>query len=477
MKTIILFQPRIGFWEDFNPDPMTPLGPLRIASLLSKEYDVMIIDQRVNQQWEDELIDCLQKDVVCVGITCMTGIQINFALKAAEIIRKHSKVPIVWGGVHPTLNPSQTLNDDRVDYVVIGEGEYTFKELVDALDNKNSVDGVKGLGYLHEGNVVINPPREFCNMDELPFLPLDILDFRRYFDVKKEIYMETSRGCPFQCGYCYNKSFNKGRFRLQSASRVLKEAEYYITKYGIKMIFFVDDEFFLDPERARAIAQGLKKFKIRWECQGIRIDSILKLDDGLINDLVESGCSKFLIGIETGSPRMLEYIKKGINVGQVVEAVKKMAKYPIDLRMNFMAGFPNETLEDMRKTAKLMVELVDLNPRAKIAFLSIYKPYPGTFLYSEALKLGYKEPDSLVEWGKFNWEQANSSFLSPKVKRLLEGMHICAYGLRINDSMDSVPFGLNFISRFYGGIARYRFSHFYFGLCFEKVLKKLFIKD
>jgi anaerobic magnesium-protoporphyrin IX monomethyl ester cyclase len=464
MKTIILFQPRIGFWEDFNPDPVTPLGPLRVASLIYQDYDVRIIDQRVNKEWKNELLSALKNDVLCVGITCMTGIQIKFALDAASLIRKFTNAPIVWGGIHPSLNSEQTLKDKRVDYVIKGEGEYAFKELVDKLNKGEKPN-----------NIV--PEKPFCDMNELPYMPVELLDHDLYFKNKKQMYMETSRGCPFQCGYCYNRVFNKGKFRLQTAERVLKEAEFYIKKLGVDKIFFVDDEFFLDLDRAWAIAKGLKKFNITWECQGIRIDSILKLEDDFLEELVSSGCTKFLVGIETGSPRMLEYIKKGITVEQVLEANKKMSKYPIDLRLNFMAGFPNETIDDLKYTASLMVRLVEDNSRAKIAFMSIYKPYPGTFLYSEALKLGYKEPSSLEEWGNFNWETANSSFLSDKRRSLLEGMHICAYGLRINKSMDSVSKPLQFIALFYGGIARYRFRNFKFGFLFEKTLKKLFVKN
>ena len=480
MKTIILVQPNMGFWQNYNPDPVTPLGPLRLASLIHKQYNILLIDQRIDKEWESELINALKKDVLCVGITSMTGVQIYHALKAADIIRKYSKAPIIWGGVHPTLMAEQTLLDSRVDIIVLGEGEYTFKELIEKLDKNQELEGVEGVWYKKNGLVIKNNERKFCDMNKLPFLPTDLLYNYINLGREKELYMETSRGCPFQCGYCYNQSFNGGRFRTQSAERVLEEIDYYVKKFKIKKVFFVDDEFFLDLERAKKIVFSLieRDYSLKWECQGIRIDSILKLDEDFINDLVIAGCSKLLVGVETGSLKMLKYIKKGITVQDVINANKKMKKYPIQIRYNFMCGFPNETLTDLKLTAKLMVKLIEDNPRAKIAFMSIYKPYPGTFLYEESKKQGFKEPSSLDEWGKkYNWEQPSLVYLSNERRNLLELMHLVAYGLRINRTMKKVPLILHPLAHLYKYIAKFRFKHFYFGFPFEIYLKSYFLKN
>jgi len=137
---VVLVYPKTG--QDFGATIAPPHGLLAIAApLFKKGYKIKIIDQRIDFNWKNNLIDALQSKPLCVGISAMTGTQIYFAYEIAQLIRKHTngKIPIVWGGPHPSILPEQTLEDEDVDIVCIGEGDITFLELVEAIQSRNSL--------------------------------------------------------------------------------------------------------------------------------------------------------------------------------------------------------------------------------------------------------------------------------------------------------------------------------------------------
>jgi len=260
MKEIILIQPKAGTFDMLGA--RLPLGLLSIAAIpFQKGYHVTIIDQRVDNNWQQSLTVALGKNPICVGITCMTGKQILHALDAAAIVRKHSNAPLVWGGVHTTLMPEQSIENPLVDIIVLREGDITFMELVEALESNKPLNAIKGLYYKQDGEVIKNPDRDFIkNLDELPELPFDLVDVNNYASLNiegKSLDFVTSRGCPFKCSFCYNSYFNKCTWRAFSAKETVKRLKHFVNKYQVKTIYFQDDNFFTDLKRIKEILRGI----------------------------------------------------------------------------------------------------------------------------------------------------------------------------------------------------------------------------
>ena len=168
MREIILIQPKAGAWEKMGA--RLPIGLLSIAAIpYNQGYKIKIIDQRIDANWKKTLINSLKKSPLCVGLTCMTGKQIFYALEASKIVKKHSTVPVIWGGVHATLLPEQTLENEYVDLIVLREGDVTFAELVNALEKNGSLKKIKGIYYKQNGKIIKNVERSFIkNFDYLP---------------------------------------------------------------------------------------------------------------------------------------------------------------------------------------------------------------------------------------------------------------------------------------------------------------------
>jgi anaerobic magnesium-protoporphyrin IX monomethyl ester cyclase len=202
------------------PDPQIPLSLLYIASILKQDhFNVRILDMRI-EDFRGQSIG----DPLFVGISCMSGMQIKYALEIAKFVKNQKPLcPIVWGGVHPTLLPEQTISNEYVDIVVRGEGELIVREIANQLSNNLPIESVKGISFKKAGKIMNNPDGDVIALDLIPIdLPYNLLEIEKYPSVKSgRFHIQTSRGCPHRCGFCYNISFNKSRWRGKSAKRVL----------------------------------------------------------------------------------------------------------------------------------------------------------------------------------------------------------------------------------------------------------------
>jgi len=240
---VVLIYPKSGLWEKLSI--RLPLSLLHVAAVLIKEgFDVTFIDQRVDDDWEKKLLAALAENPLFVGVSSMTGTQIHHALKISELVKKNSTAPTIWGGVHVTLLPEQTLNHPLVDIGVLGEGELTIVELAHALQQNQPLNDIKGVIFKDSnGDLIKNERREMIkDLDILPELPYHLIDLSQYnsFDYQgeKSLDISTSRGCPFLCYFCYNTIFNHNRWRAHSANWIIMEMKKFIEKYQVKNVFF-----------------------------------------------------------------------------------------------------------------------------------------------------------------------------------------------------------------------------------------------
>ncbi|MDD2805778.1 MAG: radical SAM protein [Elusimicrobiales bacterium] len=377
-----------------------PIGLLYVAQSLTKAgYDVALLHLGTGT-----LDDLKSGDYLFAGITMMVGEMVGKGLEAARRFKElNPGVPVVFGGVYPSIMPEQVLANPLADIVVIGEGEVTARELAGALAEKGDLGKVQGLAYKAGGKVVTTEPRPPIDMETLDFdLPYHLLG--SIFARSTVVPIHTSRGCPYRCGFCYSPIFNKRKYRSKSARKVADEIEYVIKKYGIRHFNFdYEDEFFVNPDRAveifeTVLARGLK---IRWTAF-CRFDSFCaayeKYGERFLRLLKDSGCFYLSFGAESGSQRLLdEVIKKDIKVEQIYTTVQALKSHRIIHRLSFINCFPGETRADMEETFKVIDRISEDNRYLVLGVFNLI-PLPKTPIMELLQRAGYKPPDTMEGW-------------------------------------------------------------------------------
>ena len=433
MKVLLINPPWIRFFGSSSFRP--PMGILHLAAYIKQELPNVGIDiydadletglveyyspkmclshherylSRIKSQddpvWgeAEEVIRKFAPDIV--GISTMTATYMS-SMQLSHIIKAINKnIKVVFGGKHATALPEYILSSKTVDFVVFGEGELTFKELL--LDFKHPRE-ILGLAYKGEdGKIYRNKLRPYIK--DLSNLPLPIFfssiskyDFESNVDNEDFVWdMIGARGCPFNCIYCSSEKI----VRTRSIEHISEEILFLKRNYGIKKIRFQDDSFSFSLKRIKEICEGLKKLNIEWECN-TRVDMLSEEIAGLMKD---SGCRKVSIGIESASQSTINKINKQTNIEKIKEAIALLKSQKIKVFGYFIIGFPWETKKDMLETywfaKKLHLDGFEIN---------IATPLPGTELFNGLLEKGKIELEN-IDWYKFhqNSDEMNFSEMS-----------------------------------------------------------------
>jgi radical SAM superfamily enzyme YgiQ (UPF0313 family) len=478
----------------FNPAPRSgiqayrrvemPLSVLCPATpVFNDGYPVTIVDQFADPDWKARYEAALAIRPLCLGVTCMTGPQITYALDACRIAKeKYPDLPIVWGGIHASLLPQQTLDNPLIDIAVIGEGEATFLELVHALEENRPLEGVAGIYFKRDGKVKATPPRGFVDIDREPPLAYELVNmdfYRRQLFGIDHISFNSSRGCTFRCSFCWDPVMHKRTWRAMEPETVIEQLRKIIKDYGIRGFLFTDDHFFIDMKRAYAILEGIVRANLDSTISKlqIRADTICRMSKDFLELLVRARVKRLTVGVESGSQRVLDLIKKDVTVEEVIEANQKLAPYPIVPQYLFMMGMPTELPDEFRASIELAERLIADNPKAGKTF-NIYTPYPGTELYGLALKHGLKEPSRLEDWARFNFRNIpdESAWIPPETKRLIENLDfpLMFLGTNFVNPYRKTRRVVVTLARMYSPIARYRVRNMDVRLPIEsKIVKRL----
>ncbi|MGW8320318.1 MAG: B12-binding domain-containing radical SAM protein [Thermodesulfobacteriota bacterium] len=464
---ILLFNPaaRSG-WQPQRRVEL-PLCLLCPATGLDRQgYDVQIIDGFASPSWKKELLEALKEKPLCFGVTSMTGPQILHALEGCRMVRKaHPDVPLVWGGIHSTLLPEQTLENPYVDILVTGEGEATFDELVKALEAGTPLSQVKSIWYKENGKAVFTGTRPFIDFDAQPPLSYDLVVMDRYkrrLFGRDHISFTSSRGCTSNCAFCWEPAMNKRKWRPMKAETVLEHLKRIVRDHDMRGFLFTDDNFFVDMDRAHRILEGIVRADLGLSIAKVQIraDRVCKLDRDFLNLLVRANVRRMSVGVESGNDRVLELVNKGETVEQIIEANRILASYPIVPLYLIMMGLPTETPDELEDSVRLAIRLTEENPRAVKTF-NIYTPYPGTALYDRCVELGLKKPERLEAWARFNYRNVpkRSTWLAPEMSRLVQGLDFplmfLGKGHFVNPYKKTNPVVVG-LSRLYYPLARYR---------------------
>lgn len=406
---------QIDYSEHLSQE-IVPIGCLHVGSALKNAgYEVNIIHctELEIDRYVDEII---KANPFWVGFSVMTGPQTMHSAWMSRKIKAESDIPIVWGGIHPSLLPEQCLQEDYIDIVVIGEGEDTAIELTQRLENKKKLDGVLGLGYkIKTGcqlELFINPRRPFIkdlNADRYR-LNFELLDIHKYFlkadtgKYQSVFSYKTSRGCPFDCGFCYNRAFNLGKWRGKSAEGVIEDISYLKRTYGVDAVKFYDDNFYVDRKRALKILEGI----------GIPAKTDIRIDmvtEDLAAKIKEFNVFDVLIGIESGSDRILNLLNKGFTADHIKKKVEILAKYNLKVGYSAIIGLPTETEEEMNSTIDLILWIHSIHKNKSVT-IGPYLPYPGSALYEWAIQQGFIPPSITEDWGHIDrWSKDLYKFL------------------------------------------------------------------
>lgn len=371
---------------------MPPLGLANLAAFIRQQgYSVKIIDCcALNLSLADSVKTILSCNPKYVGITAAT-ISIAKAAALAKILKEQKpNLKIILGGCHISALSEQTMVVfPQFDIGVIGEGELTVVELLKVLEEKDSLDNVKGIIFREDGILKINEPRPFIeNLDILPFPAWDLLpDITKFyrpscFGFKRLpiTSLLTSRGCPMRCTFCSDSPFGKTS-RAHSPEYVIEMMKFLHRHYNIKDIMIYDDTFVINKQRLIRLCKLMSKERLNliWSCNG-RIElmtrEILKL-------MKHAGCWAIAYGIESGSQQILDFIQKDIDLAKAYQVLKWTKEEGILTKGYFMIGNLTENKESIRSTLNFI-----LNSDLDLLTLTYFTPLPGSLDYMRANQYG-----------------------------------------------------------------------------------------
>jgi len=369
-----------------------PLGLMYLASSLSNKtgINVEILDALLNKISLNNIANKITNYLPdLVGITATSFTLIDALLIAKTVKEVNQNIHVTMGGPHVSIYPNETLLQKDVDSVVIGEGEKTFSDLVNNLNEGKNLEGIPGLAFKNkQGQIINNGYRDFIeNLDEIPLPDRNLTPYKEYYSILGEKHpittIITSRGCPFRCSFCYH--FLGKKWRTRSAKNVIEELESCVN-IGIREFWFFDETFTIDKKRVLDICDGIisKKLNIKWNIRS-RVDTI---DKNMMERLKLAGCEKISFGIESALSKTLKVLQKEINPDKSKEIVLLAKSLGFETSTDFMIGSPGETREDILETISFSLKL---DP--DYATFSITTPFPCTQLYNSLLENKFFDRD------------------------------------------------------------------------------------
>ena len=402
-------------WENKTPYP--PLGTIYAASLMRKnDFSVSLFDTNLRnnpfdiekeiQKTKPSFLVIYDDGFNYLTKMCLTNMR-EAAFEMIAIGKKHNCMVIVNSS--DSTDHYKKYLDAGADYIILGEGELTLKELLTKIKNKEPVSDLKGIVFKNNEEFVTNPKREALkNLDELPMPAWDLVDVDAYKKVwaergkKISLNIATTRGCPYKCNWCAKPIYGV-RYNSHSPEYVTKLISYLKENYDVTNFWMCDDIFGLKPRWVQNFNTALKKadLKITYVIQS-RVDLLLKEDS--IDALAESGLKEVWVGAESGSQKILDAMDKGTQLSQIYEATRLLKVKNVKVAFFIQFGYLGETKEDIAKTIAMIKELQPDDIGVSVSY-----PLPGTKFYEMVkddlnLKSNWRDSDDLAMMfqGTFN---------------------------------------------------------------------------
>ncbi|WP_433717112.1 B12-binding domain-containing radical SAM protein (plasmid) [Nocardia sp. CA-084685] len=411
---VILVYPQVEHEKDYLYHWM-PFSLLTLAKPLLDDglADVVIFDgnQRPAQEWPGFLDEHLDR-ACCIGISIMTGgAQIRHALDMAAVAQERPGCPpLVFGGPHVNVLAEQTARHELVDAVLIGPGQASMPAFVDAEVNGRSWETVPGLLAIDGPRTIRGPanPPKTGNLGGYPWHLLTVADYIRDDPTvaPRTLNYVSSQGCVYKCQFCYELTYQR-KYSAMEAGAMLDDLADLADRYDISGVKFYDADWFVKIGRATEFCRlkAERNIALAWAAS-INPNDILrsrkqKLD--LLPAIADSGCRRLLMGIESGSDRVLrEVVRKDISSAQALDVASDIAAHGILGAYTFIVGFPDETDDEIEQTYSLIEQISALDPRPETR-VHLFGPFPGTPLFDQALERGFAAPTTLEAWANFDY--------------------------------------------------------------------------
>jgi len=451
-KAFLLFPP-VRLPRETMKVVTQPLGISYIAAMTRNEVDLEIMDAPAESDYEQNLEDEFtwygsslseirnrieQAKPDLVGITCLFSSVFPVIRQVCREIKKiDPAILTIVGGSYPTFLPESCLSEPALDFIALGEGDLTLRELIRHLRVGRALSGLDGFAFKENGKVVINEKKIWIeNLDSIPFPARDLLPMQRYFrhgvphslsmKSKKHAPMITSRGCPAQCIYCSSTRFWGERYRFRSPQNVADEIGRLISDFGIEELNFEDDNFAVKRERAKEIFREIirRGYRIRFNFpNGV---ALWTLDQELVDLMVEAGCYQMTLAYESGCQQVLQdIVKKPNNLEKAREITDYLHRKKIRSDGFFIIGFPGESREQIRETFAFAREM-----KTDLAYFFIANPLPGSEMYEIARARGMLKEDFNFENLSFSHSPYNERFFKKGELERMAGREFLKYSLR-----------------------------------------------
>jgi radical SAM superfamily enzyme YgiQ (UPF0313 family) len=375
-----------------------PLHLLYLASSLEMlpDINVKIVDCRIDRLSYQALTKKISEfSPSVVGISTNTFMLLD-ALEVAKVVRKNNPdTKVVLGGIHPTIYPKETIHFENVDYVVRGEGEFAFRDLVRALINGERAEAIPGVVSKETSDPELVPPQMIEDLDSLPPPAWHLVDVYRYTRERKPVaWVYTSRGCVGRCTFCYIPS-NKRSFRSHSVGYVFQQVTELLQKYKLKEFYVADDCFTVNQKRVIQFCDKLVENSVdaRWAAV-TRVDNV-SLET--LKAMAMAGCRNIYLGIETGDETIQKKIKKNLDLDKAKTIIAAAQKFGLNPHAYVMIGHPSETEREIQNTIDYVL---NLKVSGIAGGAAIFQPYPCTTTYLEGLSSGLIEKDYWKEFAE-----------------------------------------------------------------------------
>lgn len=412
-KVLLMMPPSFTSKENRDTNPLPPIGLGYLASVAEgmgievkildclmlgwdKEEEINSLLVRVGMS-DNEIEEYIEKyNPDLVGINCQFSRQYRMYHEMFSLVKKINPDCItVGGGAHATVCPEEVLNDSNCDYILMGEAENSFKDLLIAFIKNSDLSLIDGLGWKQNGKLLINKKTKWVtDLDSIRFPAYHLMELDRYFGLYASHGLRhraryspivTSRGCPAKCTFCSAYKVWGKAYRVRSVDNVIEEMRLLHDKYGIEELMFEDDNVTANPQRAKQLFTRMteERFNFVWDTpNGVGIWSI---NEDIVDLMKESGCIKLNFPIESGSEYVLHnIIKKPLKLGKVRRLTNYCKKINLEYGMFLVIGMPGETIKDMWTSFRFAGDCGCYDPH-----ISVATPYPGTKLFDECKKNGY----------------------------------------------------------------------------------------
>jgi anaerobic magnesium-protoporphyrin IX monomethyl ester cyclase len=396
----------VFFFPSFSSSEATaPLGLLAVATpLLRSGYSIRLIDSTITPNYKKRVLEEVA-DAICLCISLVTGPMIRETVEIARAVKAwNPDFPIILGGWHPSLLPKQTLESDFVDIVVRGQGEEALLDVVQHLESRSAIDLIPGIGFKRDGKVIFTTERPLKPIVDSPPKAYHIADFDAYERAcgRRWAMYISSLACPYNCSYCTNASVYGRKWNALPPEQFVAETLDLTRRYGLELLWVVDDNFLVDLDRARLIAEGLvrENASFKWSIQATtNLTARLSVQD--LKLLHRSGLQQICHGAESGSQKVLKLMNKGFqNFDTIYETARRCLEAGIRPSFNIIFAYPGEGPVERRQTIQFIMDMCRRHPGAEF-WTNIFTPYPGAPVMEHAEEFGIQVPTSFEGWADF----------------------------------------------------------------------------